>query len=126
MILDSDSSQSSQTPSSLVSPRLRSSSIFVAARKHAADGEAAPDPALAVGVSQSCASPHLSTSLLSTSMWKRSSGEDPQQDQGQVQAEGENPVAGKGSQSVNQNFSFPIHSSNLKIKSLQLKICLTD
>ena len=89
MILDSDSSQSSQTPSSL--RRLRSSSIFVAARKHATDGEAAPDPALAVGVSQSCASPHLSTSLLSTSMWKRSSGEDPQQDQGQVQVEGENP-----------------------------------
>ena len=73
--------------------RLRSSSIFVAARKHATDGEAAPDPALAVGVSQSCASPHLSTSLLSTSMWKRSSGEDPQQDHGQVQVEGENPAA---------------------------------
>ena len=91
MILDADSSQSSQTPSSL--RRLRSSSIFVAARKHATDGEAAPDPALAVGVSQSCASPHLSTSLLSTSMWKRSSGEDPQQDQGQVQVEGENPAA---------------------------------
>ena len=91
MILDSDSSQSSQTPSSL--RRLRSSSIFVAARKHATDGEAAPDPALAVGVNQSCASPHLSTALLSTSMWKRSSGEDPQQDQGQVQVEGENPAA---------------------------------